>query len=119
MKPTLQAIAATVGAAGLWAGLAAWDPTTNYHLAPALVVSSGPALLAGRGRAHGSPIGAVIGSTIVATAMLLSLRAVGVLRGPTIGTHNVVHEGLTVILTTAAAWLTAAAVQHWRRHSPS
>lgn len=79
--------------AGIWIVLAAWDPTTTWHLAPLLVVLAPSWTAANRGQ-HGSRWG-VLGVTL-AVATTGALHTLDLLRGPALIGPDATIEALIV-----------------------
>lgn len=114
MSPLTRGVTACVVAVGGWAAIAAWHPTVNYHLAPALVVSSAPVALLSQPTTSRALVLGLFGSVLTASAALFGLRAAGLLRGPTLGSLSVIHEGFVVIAASALLWFAVLAVRRRR-----
>ncbi len=116
-----QALTWTIAAALGWAALAAWQPTTTWHLVPAIVAGAGPVLLlldAGRVQHRRTwLIGAAIG---LATALLtmVVLSAVDLLGGPALfGLPHATREALVVAVATTALVVLLGLIRQARRGS--
>jgi len=87
----------------LWVVLAAWEPTTTWHLAPFLAGAAPPWLLSrGAGPSRGGPpllrrVAAISGAAAV--GLTLALWALGLLRGPVLtGSGPAVGESVVLAL---------------------
>lgn len=91
-----------------WLALAAWRPTTTWHLAPLLLAAAwawvvAQDLVPGDRSARRALVRAGIGGLLAATAVTLGLAAAGRLEGPTYtGSGSVVTEALLLALAGAA-----------------
>lgn len=91
-----RAILGTLAIAALWVGVAAWRPTTTYHLAPAVLAWTPPYLsvVAGAGR-WGGAFAAVAGG-MAAAGVSLVLAVAGWLDGPALIGGGPLAESLLV-----------------------
>jgi len=96
-EPALAGVVVAV----LWVLLAAWEPTTTWHLAPFLVGAVPPWLLSRRAAPpHGGlplvrSVAAISGAS--AAGLAVALWALGVLRGPVLtGSGPVVVESVVL-----------------------
>ncbi|SDY04591.1 Uncharacterized conserved protein, DUF427 family [Modestobacter sp. DSM 44400] len=102
----------TLAAAALWILVAAWRPTTTWHLAPVLIAAAAPWLVgqdlrAGDRRAGRRLAAAAVAGFLTAATITAGLARVGLLRGPTVlGPLHPWAESL--VLAAAAAALAAA-----------
>ncbi|MDK3257366.1 hypothetical protein [Blastococcus capsensis] len=96
----------------VWVTLAAWRPTTTWHLAPALLAGVAPWVVAqdaraGDRRAVRRVVGAAVTGLVVSVLVTWVLASAGLLRGPTIpGFADPLVE--SSILAGAGALLAAA-----------
>lgn len=87
--PTLAGLAL----AGIWVALAAWRPTTTWHLAPLLVVLAPPWTAANLDAPHRGWVVVGVALTVVTTGMLHTLD---LLRGPALIGSDATIEALIV-----------------------
>lgn len=114
-------LAVTLTLAAIWFVLAASNPTTTYHFAPALVTAAWPVgrrLRAGRGLPIHTALVTTAGSTLLALATTTLLATFGTLVGPTlVGTTGALTEMLISTAVGAVAGI-GLAVIGWRASRP-
>lgn len=105
----------TLAVAALWVGLAAWQPATTFHLAPAVVAWAPAYLWATAGGARRDTVLAAAGGGVAAALISVGLAAVGLLDGPALvgggplAESLLVAAGATVVGVAAGAIVPAAA----------
>jgi len=107
-----------VAACAVWAGLAVANPTTTYHLAPAVALLAWPELARGRHQRAGwrSGLLTAAGATVLVALTTLLLVTRDALAGPALVGPNATVE--TIVLTAAAA-LAGFALARPQRRSPA
>ncbi|HZD69705.1 MAG TPA: glutaredoxin domain-containing protein [Actinomycetes bacterium] len=114
---------ASVGLAALWVGLAAWHPTTTYHLGPALAAAAWPRLARWRASRRLEPLAAAVavaGGAATALSGLALLVALHALQGPTLlGRHSPIVEALALLAVGCGYGLWAASRPARRSGKPS
>ncbi len=110
--PWQAGLLVAVAAAVIWHLLATGNPTTTYHVAPALVTAAWPVarrLRAGRALPVRIAAATTAGSTVLALTTTLLLAARDALHGPTLfGIPTALTETLAAIATGAAIGIVLA-----------
>lgn len=81
---TVRALALSSGLAVLWAVLASVQPTTTFHLAPALIPLAVTFVMAERTPAPRTLIGHILAAGLLAVAVSIALDMAGRLQGPSL-----------------------------------
>lgn len=119
--PWHAGLGVTLLAAVGWFALAAANPTTSYHLAPALVAAAWPLarrLRAGRPLPSATALVTALGGVLVAVAVTLLLSARGALAGPIVFGIPPLAEALLSVVLGVMVGAASALVRH-RRRTPS
>lgn len=100
----------TLGVAAVWVGLAAWQPTTTYHLAPAVLAWAAPYLCATAAASRRDTVVAAVLGGLAAAVVSVGLAAVGWLQGPALLGGGPLAESLLVAAGAAVIGVAAALV---------